>query len=383
MGLQGVTTCTRCIMDTSDPEINFDTDGVCNHCRLADRLLPTVRWTDEASKVALTQAADRIRKAGIGQEYDCVIGLSGGVDSSYAAYLARQLELRPLAVHFDNGWNSEVAVENIQRVVEGCGFDLHTYVIDWQEFRDLQRAFLRASVIDIELLTDNAIVAATMGLARDHHIRYLLSGWNVATEHGMPSSWSWHKFDWMNIKSIHAAFGSVPLKTFPHISTTQWRLNQLLGRGIETVRLLNLVNYRRDEAASALAREFGWREYGGKHHESAFTKFYQGVILPQKFGVDKRRAHLSDRIRNGELTRQEALADVAEPLYEPEELRAESDYVRKKLGFDGQEWDAIMATPPRSHREFASDRRFAAPILLALRAMRRGRRLIRGAERPG
>ena len=285
--------------------------------------------------------------------------------------------MRPLAVHFDNGWNSELAVENIQRVVEACGFDLQTFVIDWREFRDLQRSFLQASVIDIELLTDNAIVASTVRLAREQSIHYLLSGWNIATEHGLPASWAWHKFDWTNIKAIHDAYGSVPLKTFPHISTTQWRLKQLTGGAVEIVALLNLVNYRRDEAAATLAGEFGWREYGGKHHESGFTKFYQGVILPRKFGIDKRRVHLSDRIRNGELTRDEALRIIARPLYAPDELRRESDYVRKKLGFNEAEWDAIMTSPPRSHRDFASDRRYAGPILLTLKSLRRVRRAVR------
>ena len=364
-------------MDTSDPDITFDPDGICNHCRLADRLLPAVHWTSQDSERALAETAEKIRKAGVGREYDCVIGLSGGVDSSYAALLAHQIGLRPLAVHFDNGWNSELAVENIQHVVEGCGFDLHTYVIDWREFRDLQRAFLQAGVIDVELPTDNAIVAATIGLAREHGIHYLLSGWNFATEHGLPKSWAWHKFDWTNIKAIHEAYGRVPLSTFPHISTMQWRLMQLAGQGVQTVRLLNLVNYRRDQAAAALARQFGWRDYGGKHHESVFTKFYQGAILPRKFGIDKRRVHLSDRIRNGELARDEALAIVSQPLYQPDELRMESDYVRKKLGFDAAEWDAIMAAPPRSHRDFASDRQFAGPVLLAFRLFRGARRLVK------
>jgi N-acetyl sugar amidotransferase len=369
-------------MDTSDPDITFDNQGTCSHCRRADEILPTVRWSPDASERALAAAAKTIKAAGDGHEYDCVIGLSGGVDSSYAALLARRLALRPLAVHFDNGWNSELAVENIQRVVEGCGFDLRTYVIDWREFRDLQRAFLRASVLDIELLTDNAIVAATVQLARENGIKYLLSGWNLATEHGLPAAWAWHKFDWTNIKAIHKAYGSVPLKTFPHISTVQWRWMGMTGRGVETVRLLNLVNYRRDEAAATLAREFGWRDYGGKHHESAFTKFYQGVVLPQKFGIDKRRAHLSDRIRNGELTRDEALAIIAKPIYEQDELRAESDYVRKKLGFDEAEWETIMSQPPRSHREFASDRRYAGPLLLALRGARwLSRHIMRRASR--
>jgi hypothetical protein len=287
-----------------------------------------------------------------------------------------------LAVHFDNGWNSELAVENIQRLIEHCGFDLHTYVIDWREFRDLQRAFLRASVLDIELLTDNAIVAATVGLARKHGIRYLLSGWNLATEHGMPASWSWHKFDWTNIRDIHAKYGSVPLKTFPHISTVQWRLAGLGRHSVQTVSLLNYVNYRRDVAAATLTKEFAWREYGGKHHESSFTKFYQGAILPRKFGIDKRRVHLSDRIRNGELTRAQALGIIAKPLYSPDELRVESDYVRKKLGFAESEWEDIMNSKPRSHREFASDRRYAGPILVALRLMRQARSAFTRAPRP-
>lgn len=368
-------------MDTSDPDITFDENGVCSHCRHADQVLPTVHWTADDSKRALTAVAERIRKAGKGHEYDSVIGLSGGVDSSYAAYLAHELGLRPLAVHFDNGWDSELAVENIQRIVEGCSYDLFTYVIDWREFRDIQRAFLRASVLDIELVTDNAIVAATIGLARQNQIRFLLSGWNLATEHGLPAAWNWHKFDWRNIKAIHTAFGSVPLRTYPHISTVQWRARKMLGLGVETVQLLNLVNYRRDEAVTTLTREFGWREYGGKHHESVFTKFYQGAILPRKFGIDKRRVHLSDRIRNGELTRDTALEVLAHPLYTPDELRADGDYVRKKLGFDENEWEAIMAAPPRPHRDFASDRQYAGPILVLFRMIRRGRQIIGRSER--
>ena len=374
--------CTRCIMDTSDRDITFDRDGVCSHCRRADRLLPTVRWTPGGSERALADVARKIRRAGAGREYDSVIGLSGGVDSSYTAFLACRLGLRPLAVHFDNGWDSELAVENIQRIVEGCGFDLRTFVINWKEFRDLQRSFLRASVVDIELLTDHAILAATVGLARQHGLRFLLSGDNVATEHGMPASWVWPKQDWTNIRAIHAAYGSVPLRTYPHLSTIRWHALQTLGRGIEIVPLLDLVSYRRDEAAATLAREFGWREYGGKHHESAFTKFYQGAILPTKFGIDKRRVHLSDRIRNGELTRDEAAASIAGPPYEPDALRTEGDYVRKKLGFDEAEWAVMMAAPPRSHLEFGSDRRAAASITLSFRVVRRLQRAVR-AKRHG
>jgi N-acetyl sugar amidotransferase len=374
--------CSRCVMDTSDPDITFDPHGVCNYCRRAEQLLPSVRWTADASERALSAAARRIQSAGRGREYDSIIGLSGGVDSSYAAYLAHRIGLRPLAVHFDNGWNSELAVENIQRVVEGCSFDLHTYVINWQEFRDLQRAYLRASVIDIEAITDHAIYAAMIGLARQHGIRSVLSGHNIATEHGLPAAWVWYKLDWTNIKAIHAAYGTVPLRTFPHLSTLRWVAMRRTGK-IDFVELLNLVSYRRDEAAATLAREFGWREYGGKHHESLFTKFYQGAILPTKFGIDKRKVHLSDRLRNGELTRDQALDSLSRPLYEPEELRVESEYVRKKLGFDESEWQAIMDAPPRSHAEFASDRRIIAPAVRLLAAGRRVRALVSRAARRG
>jgi N-acetyl sugar amidotransferase len=369
-------TCTRCVMDTSDPDITFDPDGVCSHCLRADRVLPTVRWTPEGSERALARVAERVRRAGAGREYDSVIGLSGGVDSSYVALLAHRLGLRPLAVHFDNGWDSELAVENIQRIVEACSFDLVSYVIDWREFRDLQRAFLRASVIDIELLTDHAIFAVMVGLARKHHTRFVLSGNNLATEHGLPKAWIWNKQDWTNIRAIHQAHGSVPLKTYPHISTARWRAMQILGRGVEIIELLNLVSYRRDEAAATLAREVGWREYGGKHHESAFTKFYQGSILPSKFGVDKRRVHLSDRIRNGELSRDEALAIVSQPPYSADELRVEGDYVRKKLGFDEAEWDAILAAPPQPHTAYATSRPVPPSLRLLARKGRSLRRIV-------
>jgi len=358
-------------MDVSDPDLRLDAAGVCRYCRFADRILPKVQPSPDESKRKLEALAARIRRSGEGREYDSVIGLSGGVDSSYAAHLAHQLGLRPLAVHFDNGWDSELAVGNIERIVQACDFDLITYVIDWVEFRDLQRAFLKASVIDIELLTDHAIFAATLNMAREHEIRFVLSGSNVATEHGLPAAWIWNKQDWTNIRAIHKAYGSVPLKSFPHLTSAQWMRIQLFGRHLEVVEPLNLVRYRRDEAAEMLARLYGWREYGGKHHESLFTKFYQGYILPTKFGVDKRRVHLSDRIRNGEMSREEALAVVENPPYDPVELDRERAYVTKKLGFTDEEFASIMAAPPRSHAAFPSDRRWTELVRNLYRPIRR------------
>ncbi len=368
-------TCVRCVMDTSDPDVGIDAAGVCRYCRSAAVILPRVQPTPEESKRALDALGAKIRQAGEGKEYDSVVGLSGGVDSSYAAHLAHGLGLRPLAIHFDNGWDSELAVGNIERIVQACGLDLFTYVIDWTEFRDLQRAFLKASVIDIEVLSDHAIFAAMLNVAKDHGIRYVLSGNNLATEHGLPPAWVWNKQDWTNIQAIHKEFGSVPLKSFPHLTSAQRMVIQLLGRDLVVEEPLNVVRYRRDEAAATLTELYGWREYGGKHHESLFTKFYQGYILPTKFGVDKRRVHLSDRIRNGELTRDDALAEIARPPYDPADLARDRAYVIKKLGFSEAEFAAIMAEPPRPHDAFATDRRWTGIARTLYRPVRRLRAL--------
>jgi N-acetyl sugar amidotransferase len=346
-------TCVRCIMDTSDPDIVFDEAGVCNHCRRAETLLPTVHFTPEQSEARLRAIAERIKAASRGR-YDSLIGLSGGVDSSYVAYVAHRLGLRPLAVHFDNGWNSEIAVANIEKIVRKCGFDLITYVIDWREFRDLQRAFLRASVIDVEMLTDHAIIAAMYKIAAQHDIKFILSGTNYATEHGMPRSWLWNKQDLRNIRAIHRRYGELKLKSFPMMSTARYVFNRFI-RDYRYVELLNNLNYSKTEAIVTLEREFGWTYYGGKHYESVFTKFYQAYILPAKFGVDKRKVHFSDLLRNGEITRDEALEEMNKPLYRPDELEQEKQYVIEKLGFSESEFDAIMKTPPRSHRDFPSD----------------------------
>src|SRR5262245_2490812 len=214
--------CVRCVMDTSAPELVFDAAGVCSECTRAERLLALVPQTEEEARARLDAIAAKVRAKGAGHEYDCVVGLSGGVDSSYVALLAGELELRTLAVHFDNGWNSEIAVSNIHELCESLDIDLMTYVINWDEFRDLQRSFLLASVIDVELVTDHAIFAAMLQLAREHDIPFILSGMNVATEAIMPLAWAWRKQDHRNIKAIHDRFGTVPLKTFPMCGPLRW-----------------------------------------------------------------------------------------------------------------------------------------------------------------
>jgi N-acetyl sugar amidotransferase len=358
----GHQTCTRCVMDTTDPRLTFDVEGVCGYCRQAEARLPSYRFGTALEKRNLDDMARRIKKHARGK-YDCIIGLSGGVDSSYVAYLAKQMNLRPLCVHFDNGWNTEIAVRNIQGIVRTCGFDLVTYVIDWPEFRDLQRAFLRAGVIDLEMLSDHAIFASMLKLRRKFGLRYVLSGTNYATEHGLPDAWIWPKMDWRNIRGIHRRFGDGSIKTFPHMTSLRWLLMRHLNLGGVYLEPLNQVTYTKSAAMKTLEREFGWRYYGGKHYESTITKFYQAYILPTKFGVDKRKSHLSALIRNGEITRGEALLELKAPPYDPAELKKDMEFVLKKLGFTPDEFDEIMRKLPRRHDEYPTDQWYMRPIM--------------------
>lgn len=367
-----LTVCSRCVLDSSDPDIRFDAQGVCQYCHAAAVDLRSVRFTREESEQRLQRLAAAIRTDAKGNEYDSILGMSGGVDSSYVAYIAWKLGLKPLVVHFDNGWNAEVAVSNIKKIIEKCGFDLYTYVIDWPEFRDVQRSFFKASVIDIEMVTDHAIFAAMFRLARKHGIRTVLSGTNKATEHGMPPTWLWRKQDLTNLRAIQRRFGTMKLKTFPTMGSLEWLVYTKLGLGLKYVEPLNNLNYRKSDAITTLNNEFGWQYYGGKHYESTFTKFYQAHILPTKFGIDKRKVHLSCLIRNDEMTREEALAELALPLYDPAELQRDTAYVCKKLGFSEEEFDALMQEKPKPHTAYPSDEFYIRPMRrLALSLLRR------------
>ena len=361
--------CRRCVMDTSDPEIAFDGNGVCNHCREYDRIAGRRLFTGEDRQRRLEALVARIKERGRGKEYDCIVGLSGGVDSSYLAQKAVELGLRPLAVHLDNGWNSELAVGNIERIVKSIGIDLHTHVIDWEEFRDLQLSFLRASVVDIEMLTDHAIAAAIYRVAAERRIRFFLSGANLATESVMPRSWFYaNKLDSRNIRAIWRKHGSGrPLRTFPLLGAWEYACI-LSGRKVEIVPLLDYLPYDKEAAKQALIRDLGWVDYGGKHYESRFTRFYQAYILPKKFGVDKRRAHLSSLIHSGQATRDQALVFMEDRLYGAEELREEKEFVAKKFGMSVPEFDRIMTFPPRDHMEYSNYEQW---LQLALRIKRK------------
>jgi N-acetyl sugar amidotransferase len=367
--------CTRCILDNrDDAKILFDEKGVCSYCRQYDEYTALFAKKYPGLDEILIQIISDIKKAGKGKEYDCILGVSGGVDSTYLAMQAKKLGLRILAVHFDNGWNSELAVNNIENIVNKLGLDLHTFVVDWGEFRDLQLAFLKASVVDIELVTDHAILTQMYKFALKYGIKYILSGTNVATEFILPAHWIHNKRDHINIRAISKQFGTISLKTYPlFTSFLKWRCS---WNGIRSVSLLDFMPYNKKVVKEIITKELGWRDYGGKHYESIFTRFYQGYILPVKFGIDKRKAHLSNLICSGQITRQEALAEINIPPY-PDEIRNNDyNFVLKKLGLTSQEFDKIMQLPVKKHTDYQVETDIYQRIPF-LRLLRGGWHLIR------
>jgi N-acetyl sugar amidotransferase len=344
--------CSRCIMDTiADPRISFTEEGLCQHCQRYDELVSARRLKGEHGRQALQKLVGQIQAAGRGKEYDCIIGVSGGVDSTYVAWLVKHHGLRPLAVHFDNGWNSELATKNIERVLHNIGIDLYTYVVDWEEFRDLQRAFLEASTPDGEIPTDHAISALLWSEATKRGIKYIISGMNFATESISVPDWSYGHSDWRYIRDVHRRFGRAELKTYPHFSLPfLFYVNVLCG--IRIVSILNYVDYNKEQAMQLLQNELGWKDYGGKHHESIYTRFFQGYILPRKFGVDKRYGHLSDLINAGQITRAQALAEMQRPPYSENLQQEDLVYVMKKLRLSQEQFENIMQAPIHSFRNY-------------------------------
>lgn len=347
--------CARCVMDTSDPDIAFDEEGVCSHCAWYDENVDRrIILDEEERKRTLDNYVARIKAAGRGKPYDCIIGVSGGVDSTYVAHLTKSLGLRPLAVHLDNGWNSEVAVRNIERVLNNLGIDLFTEVLNWEEFRDLQLSFLKASTPDGEVPTDHAIYAQLLRVAKKHNVRFIISGMNFHTEGSRVIKWAYGHSDWKYIRSVHAAFGNVPLKSYPHYGLLDLAWSIVIRR-IRFLSILNYVDYQKDHAMEILQNDLGWVYYGGKHYESIYTRFYQAYILPQKFNIDKRRMHQSDLIRSGQVTREEALTALEEPICDPDLLARDRTFVLKKLGLADEDFARIMSEPPKTFEDYPND----------------------------
>lgn len=365
--------CAVSVMDNiADPDIVFDEKGISNYYYEFNKAYALNVHPGEEGERLFKEMAETITKEGESKPYNCIMGLSGGVDSTYVAYIAKKYGLRPLAVHFDNGWNSELAVKNIENIVQKLGFDLHTFVINWDEFKDLQIAYLKASVIDIEAITDHAIFATLYRMAGEMGIKYILSGTNVQTENTLPKSWIHPKTDHVNIKSIHKAFGKLPLKTYPFMDGKVKRYYQQV-KGVRSISIPNYFEYNKAKVKELIQQELGWRDYGGKHYESIWTRFYQGYILPEKFKVDKRKAHLSDLIFCNQISKNEAMQELAKPMYDPAVFKEDYEFVLKKLGFTNEEFQAIMKMPPVSHYtydyEMAVDKRY--PILKPIKTIYR------------
>lgn len=346
--------CTKTVMDTTDPDITFDDQGISNHyynylSKVNDRI-------EEGSQaeIKLKAIINKIKQAGKGKEYDCIVGVSGGTDSTYVAYKCKEYGLRPLAVHFDNGWNSELAVSNIEKVLKKLDIDLFTYVIDWEEFSELQVSFLKSSTPDIEIPTDHAIFALLYEVATKHNIKYIMNGMNFRTESIMPFAWAYGHIDWKYVKSVHEKFSRVKLKNYPHFSFAKLFYYTIVKR-IKYVSILNYIDFNKDEAQKFLAEKLDWRDYGGKHHESVYTRIVQTYVLPKKFNIDKRRAHLSNLIISGQITREAALKLLEIPPYNEDTVQDDIEYLVKKLRLSDQEFEGIMNAPNKTFKDYPNN----------------------------
>ena len=352
--------CERCIATSELPSFEKYSSG-CSFCvEFEERLKDNSKIFNQSQQ--LDSFIQKIKKNNLNKSHDCIVGLSGGVDSAWALLQAKKLGLRPLAVHMDNGWNSELAQNNIQVLLEYLDVDLYTYVIDWDEYRSLMNAFFKANVIDIELLMDNAMLAVNYNMAHKLGLKTILTGSNSATEGiRMPPGWIWHKFDKKNIKSIAKYNGIKRLKSFPSISNLQ-KLYYERVRGIRWISFLDYFDYSREKALVDL-QSIGFKPYPFKHYESVFTRFYQAYILPRKFGVDKRIIHLSAQIVSNEITREEALERLKASPYLPNQENEDISYFLSKMEWTKDQLDSYIKAPVQSHSSFDSEGRYADDLL--------------------
>jgi N-acetyl sugar amidotransferase len=350
--------CSYCVMDTSVPTIVFDEKGRCPYCQHAEARRPHEWWPGAEGEARMAALVAMLKREGKNRKYDAMVGLSGGVDSAYLAHLMRRKHgLRLLAVHVDGGWNSETAVRNIETLVRALDIDLHTYVVEWQEMRDLQLAFLRASVLNQDIPQDHAFFATLYRTAGQFGIKYYLSGVNYATENIVLQDWGYPSMDGRHVRGVHQKFGRHPLATYPVIGLVEFLWLVRVRKQLSVFRPLDFTNYNKDVAKQELMQAYNWHDYGGKHHESRFTKFYQEIYLPRKFNFDKRRLHLSSLIVSGQMTREEALGELESPLTTESQIRRDMKFVAKKLGICQQELEQLIDQPPVPHEAYSNQQK--------------------------
>ena len=345
--------CTNCVMDTSDSAITFDEHGVCDFCNdFYQNIQPP--WQDKLKDPdLLRRTAEQIKAASKGRKYDCIIGMSGGVDSSYLCYVAKELMgLNPLVYSVDTGWNLNVAVENIERIVKALDLDMYTEVVDWNEMKDLQLAFFKSQVPYQDTPQDHAIFAGLYNYAVKHGIQYVLTGANSATECiRSPVEWVYMN-DLKMIRDIHHKFGTRPLKTFPLCGMVKYRVYYPIFKGMKRVAPLDMVEYNKEKVKLFLQERFGWQPYENKHYENVFTRFYEGYYLPHTFGYDKLKCYFSNEILAGTMTREEALAELEQPPYDPQQMEEDKAYIAKKLGLTVEEFQTIIDGENKTFRDY-------------------------------
>lgn len=351
--------CTNCIMDTTDPRIIFDENGVCDYCNNFKENIEPSWHVDARGERELAALAEQIRAEGKGKDFDCIIGLSGGLDSSYTAWIAKEkMGLRPLLFHVDAGWNTDQAVGNIEKLVDGLGLDLYTEVVNWEEMKDLQVAFLRSGISDQDLPQDASFFSSLYNFARKYNIKHIITGSNFSTECCRePEEWGGYLgIDKWLFGDIHRQFGQRPLETFPLTDILVYKLYYQKILGMQVHHPLNLVPFTKNEAEDELEQRFGWLRFQHKHHESRFTRFYEDYWLPRRFGFHKRRAHFSSLIQTGQMSREAALERIAKSEMDEHFLRQEFEYVAHKLDLTVDELQQIFDSPKKTYRDYRNKR---------------------------
>ena len=372
-------TCTNCVMDTTDSAIVFDEQGVCDHCNTFYSDIKPNWNTGEKGWNEISRVAEKIKKEGEGKEFDCIIGMSGGIDSSYLIYLAKEkLGLRPLVFHVDAGWNSQQAVHNIEMIVDKLDLDLYTEVIDWEEMKDLQLAFFKSGVSHTDTPQDHAFFATMYKFASKYKVKYILTGGNYSTECiRNPLEWMYYQSDSRQLKDIHKKFGGTKLKNFP-ITNILWHKVYLpYIKGIRLIRPLDYMPYFKEEATQFLVDNLGYQRYAQKHFESRFTKFYEGYWLPKKFGFDTRKVQYSSLILTGQMTREEAIEKLKKPAFDAETIKQDFEYIATKLGITVNELQGYMDAPNKTYRDYKNQMwiyDFGTKVMRALGMEKGGKR---------